>query len=85
MTEQDLEYIKNTIDYMLNNSRHKNHEHVYNNASNSINKLEKAIEVIQCCKSDSEQLLAFGKELLPRKQHFMLDKHIALFLKERSK
>tara|TARA_R110000868_G_scaffold404156_1_gene682049 strand:+ start:563 stop:799 length:237 start_codon:yes stop_codon:yes gene_type:complete len=48
MTEQDLEYIKNTIDYMLNNSRHKNHEHVYNNASNSINKLEKAIEVIRC-------------------------------------
>ena len=61
MTEQDLEYIKNTIDYMLNNSRHKNHEHVYNNASNSINKLEKAIEVMHSCKSDSELLIAFAE------------------------
>ena len=47
--------------------------------------LEKQLTLTDVVKSDSEQLLAFGKELLPRKQHFMLDKHIALFLKERSK
>ena len=53
--------------------------------SDALRAVEEAINYTHCCKSDSEQLLAFGKELLPRKQHFMLDKHIALFLKERSK
>jgi hypothetical protein len=52
---------------------------------NIINKLKEAINYTRCCKSDSELLLAFGKELLPRKQHIMLDKHIRLFLEERSK
>jgi len=56
-----------------------------NNIADFVNKYLKAINYTHCCKSDSEQLLAFGKELLPRKQHFMLDKHIALFLKKRSK
>ena len=50
-----------------------------------LDKHKEAINYTHSCKSDSEQLLDFGKELLPRKQHFMLDKHIALFLKERSK
>mgnify|MGYP003642228300 CR=1 FL=1 len=56
-----------------------------NNYTNFLENKLAAINYTHSCKSDIELLLAFGKELLPRKQHFMLDKHIALFLKERSK
>jgi hypothetical protein len=31
-----------------------------------------------------ELLIAFGKELLPRKQHIMLDKHVDIFIEENS-
>ena len=32
-----------------------------------------------------ELLLTFGKELLPSKQHVLLDKHVDIFIKESSK
>jgi hypothetical protein len=49
MTTQELNYIKTTISWLLENGDFKDSETSYNTAMNSINTLEEAISVTCCC------------------------------------
>lgn len=74
-TEKELETLINEVNYFKNL-----------NEKLELDKKELTQQLALCSVvKHSELLLAFGKELLPRKQHMMLDKHITLFLEERSK
>ena len=55
MTKPELEDIKNTIAWLLENGDFKDAQTSYNSAMNSINRLDEAINVIQC----STQLKTF--------------------------
>jgi len=75
MKTQELNYIKTTISWLLENGDFEDSETSYNTAMNSIDILEEAISVTRCCKSDSELLVLFadwlqynGKWSLPEQQ-----------------
>ena len=77
MTEQDLNYIKDTLTYLIENNKDENPEHSFNTAYTSIKILEKAINYTHCCKSDSE-LLKVGKvkEFWQFKNSYLIDKQL---------
>ena len=75
MKTQELNYIKTTISWLLENGDFEDSETSYNTAMNSIDILEEAISVTRCCESDSELLVLFadwlqynGKWSLPEQQ-----------------
>jgi len=68
MKTQELNYIKTTISWLLENGDFEDSETSYNTAMNSIDILEEAISVTRCCKSDSELLLAYT-EFLRKELH----------------